>query len=559
MKNLAKLALQTAVVLGLTVLGLTPDLQAGYITDPIVESVVRGDQTYAFPAGAIRADQPLDGVVNQVTGDNQVTGNRMISGGTHSFYLRLNLDQEPTVGALYTVYRRTHKVYHPATRQYLGELIQRLGVVKLTDVEGRLAVGKLVASFNSIGPGDHLVRFTPPEEVETPQPVSRPAPGAEGMVVDFVAYRTLTGQRQVVYIDRGRSDGFRTGDRLQLYRVGGGLPRRVLGEVKVIATEDTTSTVLVTKAIAPLLVGDRVAMKTPTPDRAAELESLPITEKEQVRELAKKIDDLARESEGRSSAYVDQSGRRVVVNLDEKTDHLYFDSGEAVVKADGIPLLKQIGDMLKEMPDQQIRVEGHADSQEIGPSLKSKFPTNWELSKARAAGVAHYFIQESGLDADRLTSVGYGATQPVAPNTTEEGRQRNRRVEIVIQPADAAKQTEPEPPTFTEQSVPSKSAGTTLSTVATPSLNDGAPAPSAPDGAMSTSNSTADANPPAAGSDAVTDPTAPVPGSAPDVPGPTSQADAPATDSPVTDPIQGDDKTSGLPLPADVSPQHGTM
>lgn len=105
----------------------------------------------------------------------------------------------------------------------------------------------------------------------------------------------------------------------------------------MIATEDTTSTVLVTKTIAPLLIGDRVVMKTPAPDRAAELESLPITEKEQVRELAKKIDDLARESEGRSSAHVDQSGRRVVVNLDEKTDQLYFDSGEAVVKADGIP------------------------------------------------------------------------------------------------------------------------------------------------------------------------------------------------------------------------------
>lgn len=224
MKNLTKLAFRTAMVLGLTVPGLAPDLHAGYITDPIVESVVRGDQTYAFPAGAIRTDQPLDGVVNQITGDNQVTGNRMISGGTHSIYLRLDLDQEATVGSLYTVYRRTHKVYHPATRQYLGELIQRLGVVKLTEVEGRLAVGKLVASFNSIGPGDHLVRFTPPEEAEVAQPVSRPAPDAQGMVVDFVAYRTLTGQRQVVYIDRGRNDGFRTGDRLQLFRVGGDCP-----------------------------------------------------------------------------------------------------------------------------------------------------------------------------------------------------------------------------------------------------------------------------------------------------------------------------------------------
>jgi chemotaxis protein MotB len=80
----------------------------------------------------------------------------------------------------------------------------------------------------------------------------------------------------------------------------------------------------------------------------------------------------------------------------------------------------------------RIRVEGHSDNVEIGPSLKSRYPNNMELSKARANGVVRYLVEKGGLDPSRLTAVGYGDTKPTAENTAEEGRTKNRRVELLL-------------------------------------------------------------------------------------------------------------------------------
>jgi chemotaxis protein MotB len=91
-----------------------------------------------------------------------------------------------------------------------------------------------------------------------------------------------------------------------------------------------------------------------------------------------------------------------------------------------------------------IRVEGHADNMEIGPSLKSRYQTNWDLSKARAGGVLRYLIEKGGIDSAKLSSVGYGDTKPLASNATEAGRQKNRRVDIVLySPESAREQSEP--------------------------------------------------------------------------------------------------------------------
>lgn len=562
MKNHAKLVLAPALLAGLFYGEFPPEARAEYVTDPAVESVVRGDQTYAFPAGYIRLNQPLDGVVNQVTGDNQVTGNRMISGGTHWFYLRMNASDDLKLGSLYTVYRRVHKAYHPVTRQYLGELIHQLGIVKIVQIEGPLAAAKLVASFNPIGPGDHLARFTPPEtESSAGQTVAMSGSDMEGIVVDFLANRTLVGQRQVVYLDRGRNDGVKAGDVMQLYRTGGGLPRRMLGEVKVLAVEDRTATALVTKVVAPVLIGDRVSMKSSAMAQgaaSADVDVLPMTEKEQVRRLAQRIDDLAKESQGHASVRTDDAGKAVVLSLDDLVDHLYFESGEAIVKAEGQSLLKEIGALLKDLPDKQIRVEGHADAQEIGPTLKSRFPSNWELSKARAAGIARYLVQEAGIDPDRVSTVGYGASKPVATNTTEDGRQKNRRVEIVFPTEDQSKAVAPKPAettpsetpaaSYTDQSLPTKptanSNGTTLSTVATPSLTDGASAPTGY-GAGSDPASAPTAGPDSAG---------PSDGAGAGAAGPSSQTDVPPSDSPL-----GDAKTSSLPAAPDAPADRGAF
>jgi chemotaxis protein MotB len=82
---------------------------------------------------------------------------------------------------------------------------------------------------------------------------------------------------------------------------------------------------------------------------------------------------------------------------------------------------------------------------EIGPSLKSLYQTNWDLSKARAGGVLRYLSEKGGIDSAKLSSVGYGDTKPVASNATEVGRQKNRRVDIVLYSSESTReQSEPE-------------------------------------------------------------------------------------------------------------------
>jgi chemotaxis protein MotB len=126
---------------------------------------------------------------------------------------------------------------------------------------------------------------------------------------------------------------------------------------------------------------------------------------------------------------------------------LQYESGETRIKPEGYQMLDQLVELLKGSPvDQLIRVEGHADSMEIGPSLKSQYPTNWDLSKARATGVLRYLVEKGGIDSARISSIGYGATKPLTSNATEPGRSRNRRVEVVLYAPKAAP-ADPAPPT----------------------------------------------------------------------------------------------------------------
>ena len=95
------------------------------------------------------------------------------------------------------------------------------------------------------------------------------------------------------------------------------------------------------------------------------------------------------------------------------------------MKPAGVPILEQLAEYLRTAAvSQQVRVEGHSDNMEIGPSLKGVFPTNWELSKARAAEIVRYLIEKGGMDSAKLSAVGYGASRPVASNGSEEGRKK---------------------------------------------------------------------------------------------------------------------------------------
>jgi chemotaxis protein MotB len=111
-------------------------------------------------------------------------------------------------------------------------------------------------------------------------------------------------------------------------------------------------------------------------------------------------------------------------------DSILFDSGQAALKPAAREVLDKLADMVRELPN-QVRIEGHTDNR---PISTAQFPSNWELSTARATNVIRHLIENCGLSAKRLSAAGYGEYRPVSDNTTDAGRADNRRVDVVLLP-----------------------------------------------------------------------------------------------------------------------------
>ncbi len=156
--------------------------------------------------------------------------------------------------------------------------------------------------------------------------------------------------------------------------------------------------------------------------REAELARLNSTYTELVDSLQDEI------QEGRVT--ISQLEGRLTVNL---IDKILFDSGSAELNAQGQDVLRKVGEVLEGVENRRISVEGHTDDVPIIGALQQKFPTNWELSTARATTVVRFLI-ESGVPPERLSAVGYAMHSPVAPNDSDENRRLNRRIEIVLLP-----------------------------------------------------------------------------------------------------------------------------
>jgi len=115
-------------------------------------------------------------------------------------------------------------------------------------------------------------------------------------------------------------------------------------------------------------------------------------------------------------------------------DKILFPSGEAEITPEGLEILDRVGTILEKAEDKTIRVEGHTDNVPIHPNLQKKFPTNWELSVARATNVVRFLQDKVGIDGKRLQVIGMSEYSPVASNTTADGRSQNRRIEISLLP-----------------------------------------------------------------------------------------------------------------------------
>ena len=168
------------------------------------------------------------------------------------------------------------------------------------------------------------------------------------------------------------------------------------------------------------------AMNDTSAQSAAEREAKARQEEQDFRALKRRVDNLAKDAGLQGKVKVTVRRRGLVIQL--LTDKVFFDSGDATLKPTARKLVDQIADVVASEREHPIVVEGHTDSQ---PISGSQYPSNWELSGARAGAVVRDFIA-NGVLARRVSLSGFSSQEPIASNSTPEGRAQNRRVEVVL-------------------------------------------------------------------------------------------------------------------------------
>ena len=168
-------------------------------------------------------------------------------------------------------------------------------------------------------------------------------------------------------------------------------------------------------------------------DKLAAAETMSAEDKERHRqeierirsELNRQLDEQIRENK----ALIQKLESLTIVTLGEAN---LFGSGLAELTPEGAKTIRKIAEALSQYSGYHIRVEGHTDSMPIGHDFKSVYPSNWELSTARATNVVRYMIHALEVDPQRLSATGYAQHRPVSENVTKEGRAKNRRIRIVV-------------------------------------------------------------------------------------------------------------------------------
>jgi chemotaxis protein MotB len=150
-------------------------------------------------------------------------------------------------------------------------------------------------------------------------------------------------------------------------------------------------------------------------------------------ERAKLVDDLqAKFKKMIDAGHLKVTTRHGRIVLQLHNDVL-FDTGEAELKPDGKQAIAEIATALRSVGAKRFQVAGHTDSEPITAETKKKFPTNWELSAARAIAVVKLLVTD-GVEAGALSAAGYGPYDPVASNSSPDGQSKNRRIEITLVP-----------------------------------------------------------------------------------------------------------------------------
>ena len=152
------------------------------------------------------------------------------------------------------------------------------------------------------------------------------------------------------------------------------------------------------------------------------------TEAQQLRDAQAMLERQLKDEIGKNQVKLEMAERGLVITF---VAEVLFDSGKAVLRSEAVQTLGKVASVIREkVADREIGIEGHTDNE---PIKHSSWKSNWELSTTRATSVLHA-LEDQGVNPRHLVATGYGEYRPVASSDTIEGRQKNRRVEIVILP-----------------------------------------------------------------------------------------------------------------------------
>jgi len=167
-------------------------------------------------------------------------------------------------------------------------------------------------------------------------------------------------------------------------------------------------------------------LKTELAQTQEQLAALQEEKKEAVQAKSKLEQEMRAAMESKDITISELQGK-LEVNI---LDRVLFDTGKAEMKPEGADVLLRIANILTNHPNRLIHIIGHTDNIPIRAGANTKYPTNWELSTARALAAVRYLVEKANVDPHRLAAVGYGEYHPIADNSTEAGRVKNRRVEL---------------------------------------------------------------------------------------------------------------------------------
>ena len=378
----------------------TPSFAADAPAPPTL--TLAGDPAIAFQGGYIKFSEQVSGLV---VGSRE---SKQLFGMGDVLYIRVLPDANVKVGDRLTLYRPTKQVYHPVTRAPLGQLMVVLGILQVaTESKENVVSTRIERAFESISPGDLVMPFQLPPDVPAKQTTSVPL---TGVIVDFKQSRQVTAQSEIIYIDRGETDGVALGDRFSVIRPGRRLslmtknPDVVLAEIKVIGLQPRTATAYVVKSTDAIHRGDIVSRMLPP--------SSP------VKEVPK--------AEGAPPAVAKVTPSEAPTPappLPKSLEDVYFDFDMWALTDQAKKSLTAQAELLKQNANAAITIEGYADE-------RGSTEYNRILGENRALEVRR-FLTELGVS-NPVTVISFGKDKPFCTEKDEACYTQNRRVHLVV-------------------------------------------------------------------------------------------------------------------------------